>query len=65
MHRPVAPPSPAAWRIHRWLEQVPISRSKLYAEIAAGRIRTVKAGAATLIVTSPAHYLAALRDDRR
>jgi hypothetical protein len=53
--------APAAWRVSGWLEEVPISRTKLYAEIGAGRVRTVKVGAATLIVTSPTSYLAALQ----
>jgi hypothetical protein len=51
---------PAAWRVNGWLAEVPISRTKLYAEIGAGRIATVKVGSATLITTSPHDYLASL-----
>jgi hypothetical protein len=51
---------PAAWRINDWRREVPISRTKFYSECSAGRIKTVKVGSATLVVTSPRDYLAAL-----
>jgi hypothetical protein len=51
---------PAAWRINGWLKEVPIGRTTFYAERDAGRIKVVKVGAATLVVTSPKDYLAAL-----
>jgi hypothetical protein len=57
---PIPGDEPAAWRVKDWLRLVPISRSHFYGELAAGRIRTVKSGARTLVVTSPAQYLAAL-----
>jgi hypothetical protein len=55
---------PAAWRPKEWIRKVPIGRSKLYLEVRAGRIKTVKVGSATLITTSPGDYLASLRDER-
>jgi hypothetical protein len=52
---------PAAWRVNDWRRKVPISRSKFYEERNAGRIKTVKVGSATLVVTPPRKYIAALR----
>jgi len=53
---------PVAWRVDSWRREVAnISRSKFYEERKAGRIETVKLGAATLVVTSPKEYVAALR----
>jgi hypothetical protein len=54
----------AAWRISEWLDEVPIGRSKFYLEVKAGRIEVVKAGSATLVITSPQKYLAALCEER-
>lgn len=51
---------PAAWRVNSWLEEVPIGRTKFYAEWRDGRIKTVKVGSATLVITRPKDYLAAL-----
>ena len=54
-------PEPAAWRVDPWRSEVAnMSRSKFYEERKAGRIKTVKMGAATLVVTSPKQYVAAL-----
>jgi hypothetical protein len=58
-HRPIA--EPVAWRVAVWRQIVPMSHSKFYEERAAGRIETVKLGAATLVVTSPKQYVASLR----
>ena len=53
---------PAAWRVDPWRRKVAnMSRSKFYEERRAGRIETVKLGAATLVVTSPKQYVASLR----
>ena len=52
---------PAAWRVSGWLKEVPISRTKFYGECGAGRIKMVKVGTATLVVTSPKDYLASLQ----
>ena len=49
---------------HAALGKVPLGRTKLDLDVRAGRVKVVKAGAATLITTSPAEYLAALRDER-
>ena len=62
--RAAAHHEPAAWRPKEWLRKVPLGRTKLYLEVRAGRVKVVKAGAATLITTSPEEYLAALRDER-
>lgn len=56
------PTEPAAWRINSWRRQVAdMSRTKFYEERNAGRIETVKLGSATLVVTPPEKYIAALR----
>jgi hypothetical protein len=52
---------PAAWRVNDWRQRVPISRSKFYEERNAGRIKTVKLGSATLVVTSPRTYIDTLK----
>ena len=53
---------PAAWRINNWRRQVAnMSRTKFYEERDAGRIEMVKLGSATLVVTPPRKYIAALR----
>ena len=62
--RAAAHHEPAAWRPKAWLRKVPFGRTKLYLEVKAGRIKVVKAGAVTLITTSPEEYLAALHDER-
>lgn len=54
---------PVAWRVDPWRHAVAdMSRSKFYEERRAGRIKTVKMGAATLVVTPPRQYIAALGD---
>jgi hypothetical protein len=50
---------PASWRIREWLRDVPISRSRFYELKNAGKIKTVKVGASTLVLTSPREFLAA------
>jgi hypothetical protein len=50
---------PASWRIPAWLHDVPISRSRFYELKNAGKIKTVKVGASTLVITSPREFLAA------
>jgi hypothetical protein len=55
-------PDPVAWRPKAWRRQVGgMSNSKLYGEIGAGRIETVKMGSATLIVTPPRQYIENLK----
>jgi hypothetical protein len=54
----------AAWRPNDWLWEVPFGRTKFYQEVKAGRIEVVKVGSATLVITAPQKYLAALRDER-
>jgi hypothetical protein len=50
------------WRVQDWLAAAghPFSRSKLYAEVHAGRLDARTAGDVTLIATSPAAYFAGL-----
>jgi hypothetical protein len=62
--RAAAHHEPAAWRVNPWLGHVPFGRTKFYQEVKAGRIEVVKAGGATLVITSPQKYLTALRDER-
>ncbi len=50
-----------AWRVDPWRRLVGgMSRSSFYEERKVGRIKTVKRGAATLVVTTPKQYVAAL-----
>jgi len=52
---------PVAWRINAWCRQVAdMSRSTFYEECQAGRIKTVKMGAMTLVLTPPREYIAQL-----
>lgn len=52
--------APVAWRPNDWRRKVPMARSTFYEECKAGRIKTVKRGASTLVTTSPKAYIAAL-----
>jgi len=47
-----------AWTVRQFLAAVPISRSTLYEQIRAGRIRVAKVGSRTLVTTPPADFLA-------
>lgn len=49
-----------AWTVDEFRAEVPIGRTKLYAEIKAGAIEARKLGRHTLIITSPAEYLKSL-----
>jgi hypothetical protein len=52
--------TPAGWRIEDWLREAghPFSRTKLYTEIKAGKLKVSQAGRRTMILTSPAQYYA-------
>ncbi|HEY1300820.1 MAG TPA: hypothetical protein VGF07_10010 [Stellaceae bacterium] len=50
----------AGWRVPEWAASVGISRALAYELLRAGRIRGVKLGAARIITTRPADFLAAL-----
>ena len=53
MHRSETKPVPrAAYRVEETRQMLSISRTKLYEEIAAGRIRALKCGRRTLIPAS-------------
>ena len=41
----------------------PLSRASPYKLLKAGKVQAVKSDSATIIVTSPAEYLASLRDE--
>jgi hypothetical protein len=53
---------PVAWRPKAWRHEFKpaMSHGKFYEECKAGRIETRKMGAATLVVTTPRQYVAAL-----
>jgi excisionase family DNA binding protein len=54
-----------AYRIDDLAEALGVSRTKLYSEIAAGKLRAVKLGSRTLITTRDANdYLSRLPDIR-
>jgi hypothetical protein len=50
------------WRFKEWCPATGVSRSYAYELLGAGKIKAVKAGAATIITTSPSEYLASLSD---
>src|SRR4051794_40672105 len=53
-------PSKAGWRVGEWSGDTGCSRSYTYELLAAKRIRFVKLGTMTIIVTPPAEFLASL-----
>ena len=53
----------AGWRIQEWTFATGLSRASLYKLLRAGKIEAVKSGKATIIVTSPADFLASLRGE--
>ena len=55
----------AGWRVNQWADDAGLSRSFAYELLSAGKIASVKAGAARIIVTSPAEYLASLAAESR
>jgi len=52
--------SKAGWRIAEWHRDAGVSRSKTYELLEDGKIQSVKVGAARIITTSPAEFLASL-----
>jgi hypothetical protein len=48
------------WRVGEWAFAVGCSRSRVYELIAAGKLDTVKLGAARLVRTHPADFLESL-----
>jgi hypothetical protein len=48
------------WRINEWAEAVGICRASTYNLMKAKKLRSVKSGAARIILTSPTEYLASL-----
>ena len=51
-------PDKAGWRVGEWADDVGVSRSYTYELISAGTIKSVKIGAARIIVTPPRDFLA-------
>jgi hypothetical protein len=56
-----ASPTKAGWRVDEWTYATGLSRGSLYKLLKAGKVEAVKSGSATIVVTSPAKYLASLR----
>ena len=56
--------SKAGWRVPEWARDAGISRSYTYELLQAGRIKSVKVGAARVITTSPADFLAKLQNEQ-
>jgi excisionase family DNA binding protein len=50
-------PGKVGWRVQEWCDDVGVSRAYTYQLIAAKQIRTVKVGAARIIITSPRQFL--------
>ena len=57
------PSARAGWRPKRWAAEADVSRSYTYQLIDAGKLRVVKVGAATVILTSPREFLEAQATD--
>ena len=52
------------WRVSEWADAVGLCRATVYNRLlAAGAIESVKIGAARVITTSPAEFLASLRGE--
>lgn len=49
------------WRVDEWIADSGIRRSKVYQHLKAGRLKAVKDGKITIILTPPAEFLAILR----
>jgi hypothetical protein len=56
----VASPTKAGWRVNEWARDIGCGRSHVYDLLGAGKIKAVKSGKATIIVTEPRAYLATL-----
>jgi hypothetical protein len=57
-----AAPAKAGWRVSEFAAAAGISKSSVYELLQAKRLDSVKFGGARIIVTSPADFLASLRD---
>lgn len=53
-------PTKAGWRVHEWAADCGISRAFTYNLLRSGAIKSVKVGAARIITTTPAEFLASL-----
>jgi len=53
----------AGWKVPEWAHDAGVSRSSTYELIAENRIQSVKFGAARIITTPPATFLASLRGE--
>lgn len=57
-------PTKVGWTIPEWCADTGIGRSKTYELIAEGAIETRKCGKRTLVVTTPAAFIASLPPTR-
>jgi hypothetical protein len=55
-----ASPTKAGWRVNEWGADASVSRAFVYKLLAAGKLKSVKAGSARIITTTPKEYLASL-----
>ena len=53
-------PTKAGWKIAKFAADVGLSRSYIYQLVKAGTLAKRKAGTRTIVVTSPAAYIASL-----
>jgi hypothetical protein len=51
------------WRVSEWATAVGLCRASVYNLLAAGRLRSVKVGAARIILTPPADFLESFEGD--
>jgi excisionase family DNA binding protein len=59
-HSKTADAEKVGWRVNEWAHNIGCGRSHVYDLLGEGKIRAVKSGKATIIVTPPAEYLASL-----
>jgi hypothetical protein len=62
-HDPRGDHGPKGWRVPEWAERTTLSSAYVRLLIKAGKIRSVKAGTARIILTPPLEYLEALAAD--
>jgi hypothetical protein len=56
-------PTKAGWRVGEWAKDASVSRAYVYILLKQQKLRSVKSGAARIILTSPSEYLEGLADE--
>jgi|RhiMetStandDraft_4_1073278.scaffolds.fasta_scaffold2016576_1 hypothetical protein len=56
-------PAQKGWRVSTWAEATTLSQAYVHELIRTGKIRSVRAGKARVILTGPGEYLESLADN--